>query len=220
MKRLGYQRWAAQGGDWGAMVTMALAYKRAPGLTGIHLNFVPFQPTEEEIAKATPEEREMLQAAERYDAEYSAYMKLLSTRPQSVAFGLSDSPVGLAAFIYALFQDVSDSDGNPEAVFPYDEIIDDIMMYWLPNAAASSARLYWEATQAMRRGGMPSGRVPIPAGISMFAKEQVRLSRNWAESRFESITHFGEHATGGHFAALEAPEVLVRDIRATFRPLR
>ena len=220
MARLGYETWAAHGGDWGALVTLTLGHMCPPGLTGIHLNFVPFQPSEAEIAEASSEELKMLADADRYDAEYSSYMKLMGTRPQSVAFGLSDSPAGLAAFIYALFQDVSDSGGDPETVFPMDEIIDDIMLYWLPNAGASSARLYWEAMQAMRQGGMPQAKVSTPTGISMFAGEQVRLSKRWAESRFETLTHFREHASGGHFAALEAPGAIFSDIRETFRTVR
>jgi epoxide hydrolase len=115
---------------------------------------------------------------------------------------------------------VSDSGGNPEAVFSLDEIIDDIMLYWLPNAGASSARLYWEGMQAMRKGGMPQAKVPTPTGISMFAGEQVRLSERWAESRFSNLMHFAEHARGGHFAAMEAPDSLVPDIRSTFQMLR
>ncbi|MCG6112204.1 MAG: epoxide hydrolase 1 [Paracoccus sp.] len=220
MGRLGYDRWAAQGGDWGAMVTLTLGHMGPPGLVGIHLNFVPFQPTEAEIAQATPEEQRMLQDAARYDADYSGYMKLMGTRPQSAGFGLADSPVGLAAWIYALFQDVSDSGGNPEAVFSLDEIIDDIMLYWLPNAGPSSARLYWEGMQAMRAGGMPARKVPTPTGISMFPGEQVRLSQRWAEGRFSQLVHFREHARGGHFAALEAPDALVSDIRDTMQSLR
>ena len=220
MARLGYESWAAQGGDWGAMVTLMLGHMQPPGLAGIHLNFVPFQPTQTEISQASEAEQKMLADATRYDAEYSGYMKLMGTRPQSVAFALSDSPVGLAAWIYALFQDVSDSAGRPETVFSLDEMIDDIMLYWLPNAGPSSARLYWEGMQAMGEGGLPKSKVSTPAGISMFAGEQVRLSRNWAESRFDRITHFAEHESGGHFAALEAPERLVADIRETFRALR
>ncbi len=220
MARLDYDRWAAQGGDWGAMVTLTLGHICPPGLAGIHLNFVPFQPTEAEIADASEAEQKMLSDARRYDAEYSGYMKLMGTRPQSVAFALADSPVGLAAWIYALFQDVSDSGGAPEQVFPLDEMIDDIMLYWLSNAGPSSARLYWEGVQAMRQGGIPQSKVLTPVGISMFAGEQVRLSQRWADSRFDRITHFAEHPRGGHFAALEGPESLVADIRETFRTLR
>ena len=220
MARLGYDRWGAQGGDWGAMVTMILGHTAPEGLAGIHLNFVPFEPTPDEVANADEDERRMLGDAARYDAEYSAYMKLQGSRPQSVAFALADSPVGLAAWIYALFQDVSDSGGNPESVFALDEIIDDVMLYWLPNAGPSSARLYWEGVQAMRDGGMPREAMTTPAGISMFRREQVRLSRRWAEARFDNLVHFAEHAEGGHFAALERPDALVGDLRVTFATMR
>jgi pimeloyl-ACP methyl ester carboxylesterase len=217
MDRLGYARWAAQGGDWGAAVTTTLGYMAPPGLIGIHLNMVMFQATEEERADATPAEQAMLAAAARYDQEFSGYYKLQSSRPQSIGFALADSPVGLAAWIYALFQDVSDSGMQPERVFELDAIIDDIMLYWLPNTGASSARLYWETMQSMRRGGMPSAPMATPAGISMFPGEQIRLSKRWAERRFANLVHFNELAQGGHFAALERPGDFVDEVRATFR---
>ena len=220
MSRLEYSRWGAQGGDWGALVTQTLAQMNPPGLTGIHLNFVPFQPTGQEVADATKEEQKMLADAKRYSTEYSAYMNLMSTRPQSVAFGLSDSPVGLAAWIYALFQDVSDSDRQPERIFSLDDMLDDIMLYWLPNAGPTSARLYWESMQAMRNRPEAYDKIQIPTGISMFPAEQVRLSEQWAKNRFEKLVHFAEHIRGGHFAAMEAPESLVSDIRQTFVTLR
>ena len=122
--------------------------------------------------------------------------------------------------IYALFQDVSDSGGNPESVFTLDGMLDDIMLYWVPNTGASSARLYWEAMQAMRAGGMPRTPMPTPAGISMFPGEQVRLSRRWAERRFAQLVHFNEPDRGGHFAAMEQPAAFADEVRATFRPLR
>jgi epoxide hydrolase len=220
MDRLGYDRWAAQGGDWGASVTTALGYKTPPGLVGIHLNMAMFQPTDAERADATPEEQTMLHDAQRYDQQYSGYYKLQNSRPQSIGFSLADSPVGLAAWVYALFQDVSDSGGDPERVFSLDEMIDDIMLYWLPNTGASSARLYWEGMQAMMQGGMPTSAVPVPTGISMFLGEQVRLSRRWAESRFAKLIHFNELAQGGHFAALEQPEAFADEVRKTFSTLR
>ena len=217
MQRLGYgERWMAQGGDWGAGVTTVLAHMRAPGLAGIHLNMALFQPTQSEIAAADPEERQMLKDAERYQREFSGYMKLQSSRPQSAAFALADSPVGLAAWIYAFFQDVSDSDGNPERVIPLDHLIDDIMLYWLPNAGASSARFYWEAAQEMAKG-MPSAAVPLPAGVSMFPGEQIRLSRRWAEKRFADLRFFEQADQGGHFAAMENAATFVEHVRATAR---
>ena len=220
MARLGYNSWVAQGGDWGAAVTTILGHMAPAGLLGIHLNMVMFQPTADEIAKADEAERRMLADAQRYDEQYSGYYKLQNTRPQSIAFSLSDSPVGLAAWIYALFQDVSDSNGNPEAVFSLDEMLDDIMLYWLPNTGPSSVRLYWESAQAMRQGGMNFAPMQIPAGISMFPGEQVRLSRRWAEPRFANLVHFNTLDRGGHFAALEQPDLFVDELRASFATLR
>ena len=220
MGRLGYDRWGAQGGDWGAGVTTVLGYKAPPGLVGIHLNIAMFQPTDDERVDATPEEQAMLDAAKRYDEQFSGYYKLQNSRPQSVGFSLADSPAGLAAWIYALFQDVSDSGGNPESVFTLDGMLDDVMLYWVPNTGASSARLYWEAMQEMKAGGMPRMPMPTPTGISMFPGEQLRLSRRWAERRFVKLVHFNELGRGGHFAAMEQPAAFAEEVRATFRTLR
>ncbi len=220
MARLGYTRWVAQGGDWGAAVTTALGHMAPAGLVGVHLNMVMFQPSAEERAQATPAERAMLDAAQRYDQQLSGYYKLQYSRPQSIGFSVADSPVGLAAWIYALFQDVSDSGGEPERVFSLDQMLDDIMLYWLPNTGASSARFYWEGMQEMMTGGMPSSLMQMPAGISMFPGEQVRLSRRWAETRFANLVHFNELERGGHFAALEQPASFVDEVRTTFRYVR
>lgn len=220
MRRLGYEKWTAQGGDWGSAVTTTLGYKAPPGLAGIHLNMVMFQPTEQERADATPHEQKMLDDAERYDQQFAGYFKVQATRPQSVGFGLADSPVGLAAWIYALFQDVSDCGGDVVSVFDLDHIIDDIMLYWLPNTGASSARLYWETMRAMRHGGVQSVAMRTPAGISMFPGEQLRLSKRWAERRFANLRHFNEPERGGHFAAMEQPALFVDEVRRTFRGVR
>ncbi|WP_285446623.1 epoxide hydrolase family protein [Xanthomonas sp. fls2-241-TYG-148] len=220
MRRLGYgERWAAQGGDWGSAITTALGFMQPPGLRGIHLNMVMFEPSTQEIAEATPAEQKMLEDAKRYYTEFSGYMKLQSTRPQSVGFSLADSPVGLAAWIYALFQDVSQSEGEPENVFGLDHLIDNIMLYWLPNAGPSSVRLYWEAAHDAS-AQMPSHPMPTPTGISMFAGEQVRVSQRWAQRRFADLRFFGEAERGGHFAAMENPPVFIDHLRTTFRSLR
>lgn len=219
MRRLGYgDSWLAQGGDWGAAVTTVLAHMRAPGLAGIHLNMVMAQPSEAEIAEATPEEKAMMADAQRYDRDYSGYMKVQASRPHSVAFALADSPVGLAAWIYALFQDVSDTGADPESVIGLDHIIDHIMLYWLPAAGPSSARFYWEAMREMA-GGSPTDPIPLPAGVSMFPGEQVRLSRRWAERRFVDLRYFGEAERGGHFAAMENPAVFIEHVCETSRRL-
>ena len=179
-----------------------------------------FQPTAQERAEATPHENEMLSSAQRYDQQFSGYFKLQASRPQSVGFSLADSPVGLAAWVYALFQDVSDSGSNPESVFAMDEMIDDIMLYWLPNAGPSSARFYWEAMREMMSHGGSFMPLSAPTGISMFPGEQVRLSRRWAESRFSRLIHFNELDRGGHFAALEQPGLFVDEVRETFKSFR
>lgn len=219
MRRLGYgDSWLAQGGDWGAAVTTVLAHMRAPGLAGIHLNMVMAQPSEAEIAEATPEEKAMMADAQRYDRDYSGYMKVQASRPHSVAFALADSPVGLAAWIYALFQDVSDTGADPESAIGLDHIIDHIMLYWLPAAGPSSARFYWEAMREMA-GGSPTDPIPLPAGVSMFPGEQVRLSRRWAERRFVDLRFFDEAERGGHFAAMENPAIFIEHVCETFRRL-
>jgi len=219
MRRLGYgERWLAQGGDWGAAVTSALAHMRAPGLAGIHLNMVMFHPTEQEVEQATPQEQRMLDDAARYDSQYAGYMKLQCTRPQSLAFALSDSPVGLASWLYALFQDVTDTAGHPERAIALEHLIDDVMLYWLPNAGPSSARFYWEGAREMAKG-MPADPIALPAGVSMFPGEQVRLSRRWAAARFADLRFFGEAERGGHFAAMENPDAFVEHLRSTFRTM-
>jgi len=218
MGRLGYDRWVAQGGDWGAAVTTAIGHHAPPGCAGIHLNFVMYQPTPEEITGATPQEQAMLRSMHRYQDHLSGYAKLQGTRPQTIGYALADSPVAQASWIYALFQDVSDSGGNAEHCFTYDEMLDDIMLYWLTNSGAASARLYWESQSSI--SGAPTEPMQIPASISMFPKELVRISRRWAEKRFNTLVHFNELDAGGHFAALEQPVLLTEEIRTAFRGLR
>jgi pimeloyl-ACP methyl ester carboxylesterase len=224
MRRLEYTGWLAQGGDLGASVTAELAALQGVsdiGLAGIHLNMALFMPTDEEARDATDEERTMLQESGYYWQSLSAYSQQMATRPQTIGYSLSDSPVGLASWIYAMFQDVGGSHGehgDAEALFTLDEMIDDIMLYWLPNAATSAARLYWE----MSRGGWSTpGTIErpltLPVGLSIMPGEYVRRSRRWAERRYTDLVHFGEVARGGHFAFLEQAELLVEEVRATFR---
>lgn len=227
MVRLGYEDWFAQGGDLGATVTAELAALQASediGLAGIHLNMALFQPTDDEARNATSEEQSMLREGGYYWQVLSAYSQQMSTRPQTIGYALTDSPVGLAAWIYAMFQDVGgshDEHGDVEALFTLDEVIDDVMLYWLPNSAASAARMYWESA---RTGWASPGTIEepltVPVGLSIMPGEYVRRSRRWAERRYADLVHFNEVARGGHFALLEQPELLVADIRATFRRLR
>ena len=220
MDRLGYTRWGAQGGDWGGAVTAAIGRKVPGGCVAIHLNFVMYQPTPEEMTDATPHEQAMLDSAKHYQDVLSGYAKEQSTRPQTIGYSLADSPAGLASWIYAMFQDVSQSGGNPETVFSLDEMLDDVMLYWLPNTGASSARLYWEAMKAASSAPPSSDPVKVSTAISMFPGEIIRISRRWAERRFSQLIHFNEVEKGGHFAALELPVLFAQELRTGFSKVR
>jgi pimeloyl-ACP methyl ester carboxylesterase len=220
MRRLGYDSWFAQGGDWGAAVVEQITRRAPDRCRAVHFNLPLVFPTPQEMAAATPEERRMMARAERYRTELDGYAREQVTRPQTIGYSLADSPAGLAAWIYTLLQDVTDSDGHPEKVIDRDQILDDIMLYWLPNAAASSARLYWEdrRSNAMTTGAGEPNRVP--AGFSIFPGEAVQASRRWIERRYATVLHYDQLDRGGHFAALEQPAMLTDQIRATFRAVR
>lgn len=220
MRRLGYDSWFAQGGDWGASVVEQLTRKAPQRCRGVHFNLPLVFPTEQEMNEATEQEQRMMAHARRYRDQLDAYAREQATRPQTIGYSLADSPAGLAAWIYTLFEDVTDSAGNPENVLSRDEILDDIMLYWLPNAAASSARLYWEERRNSAMSGVSTEPNPVPAGFSIFPGEAVQASRRWIERRYRHVLHYAQLERGGHFAALEQPDALVDQIRMTFRSLR
>jgi pimeloyl-ACP methyl ester carboxylesterase len=215
MARLGYARYGAQGGDWGAMVTTAIGLQDAPHCAGIHLNMPIATPDPETMASLTPGEQAALASMQHYDRWDSGYSKQQGTRPQTLGYGLVDSPAGQAAWILEKFWAWTDCDGHPENVLTRDELLDNVMLYWIPGAGASSARLYWEsfATPSLDP-------VLVPTGCSIFPKEIFRTSRRWAEKRFRNLVHFHELPRGGHFAAFEQPETFVREVRESFRHVR
>ena len=215
MQRLGYSRFAAQGGDWGSLVTTAIGVQDPAHCLGIHVNMPIVAPDPATLDQLTDKEKSALEGRKYYDDWDSGYSKEQSTRPQTVGYGLVDSPAGLAAWILEKFWAWTDHDGHPENVLTRDELLDNIMMYWLPGAGASSARLYWES---FRRGSLDP--VNVPAGISIFPKEIFRSSRRWAEKRFTKLVHWNELDRGGHFAAFERPEVFVNEVRAAFGRMR
>jgi microsomal epoxide hydrolase len=217
MRRLGYDSWFAQGGDWGAAVVEQISRRAPEHCRGVHFNLPLVFPTPQEMSEATAEEQRMMARAQRYQTELSAYAQEQATRPQTIGYSLADSPAGLAAWIYTLFQDVTDSDGSPEKVISRDEILDDIMLYWLPNTAASAARLYWEEGRSSEG---PAEVNPVPAGFSIFPGEAVQASRRWIERRYRTVLHYAQLDRGGHFAALEQPGLLTEQIRTTFRSAR
>jgi pimeloyl-ACP methyl ester carboxylesterase len=214
MGRLGYDRWAAQGGDWGSAVTSFIGQLAPSGLAGIHLN-VPFLIPPTDRSDLTEEEERILIDRQLYEDVFSGYAKQQSTRPQTLGYALVDSPVALAAWIYERFHDWTDHGGSPESIFTKDELLDNIMLYWLSGTGASSARLYWESLARL-----PFGKVEVPTGISVFPREMHRASRRWVEAAFPHLVHFGTPSRGGHFAAFEQPALFVEELRMTFASLR
>lgn len=215
MTRLGYDRWVAQGGDWGSAVTSRIGANAPAGCLGIHLNMVAYFPTGDELNDLTEEEKQAITGQQYYFDWDSGYSKQQSTRPQTLGYGLHDSPVGQAAWIYEKLWAWTDNQGAPEDVFSLDEMLDNIMLYWLTGSATSSGRLYWES---MDSAG--SNTVQLPTGVSNFPKEIMKSSRRWAEKQYPNITYWNETEKGGHFAAWEQPEIFVRELRDAFRALR
>ena len=225
MERLGYGRYFAQGGDWGAAVTTAIAMQNRGRCAGIHLNMPSAGPTPQ--ARENPDERdERALAGGRYYQQWGAgYSKQQSTRPQTLGYGLADSPMGQAAWVIEKFHEWTDCEHgphpgkHPENAVSREELIDNVMFYWLTGSGASSARLYWESFNRAF-GGDGGRRVELPTGCSIFPKEIVPTPRAWAEQRYANIVYWNELAKGGHFAAFEQPELFVEELRACFRLLR
>ena len=215
MSRLGYSRYGAQGGDWGSQVTTALGVLHPEHLIGVHLNMVFAFPDAKGAGELTEREREALAALDYHRKWGSGYAVEQSTRPQSLGYGLVDSPAGLLGWITEKFWAWSDCDGDPANVFAREEMLDNIMLYWLPGAGASAARLYWESF-----GKRIQDPVPVPAGASIFPKEIYRPSRRWAEPQFRDLRYWNELDKGGHFAAMEQPTTFVDELRAAFRVFR
>jgi pimeloyl-ACP methyl ester carboxylesterase len=215
MRRLGYDRYGAQGGDWGAAVTTAVGREDGAHCAGIHLNMVIAAPDPDTMDDLTEREKEAMEARVSFDQWGTGYSKQQSTRPQTLGYGLVDSPTAQAAWILEKFWAWTDCDGHPENVLSRDELLDNVMFYWLPAAGASSARLYWESLR-----GRWVTEVSAPMGASIFPKEIFRPSRRWAEKTYTDIRYWNELDRGGHFAAFEQPELFVEEIRASFRAVR
>lgn len=215
MQRLGYQNWVAQGGDWGGAITSQIGAMKPEGCNGIHLNMTVIFPDADDLKDTTPQEQASLASMAFYNDKDSGYAKQQSTRPQTLGYGLTDSPAGQAAWIYEKLYAWTDNKGSPEDVFSMDEMLDNIMLYWLPATAASSGRLYWESMS-----GFASVKIDMPVGVSIFPKEIFRPSRRWADKHLSKIIHWNELDAGGHFAAWEKPEVFVDEVRTCFRALR
>jgi pimeloyl-ACP methyl ester carboxylesterase len=214
MRRLGYERYGAQGGDWGAFVAPAVGRAEPDHVVGVHVNaatmgFIPFGPVaEEELATFTDVEKERLARLGRFLGDGNGYFQIQATRPQTLAYGLADSPVGQLAWIAEKFQEWT---GEP---LDRDRILTNVMVYWVTNTAGSSARLYYENMHAASWSQTPG---TTPTGVAVFA-EDVAI-RRYAE-RGNHIVHWSDFDTGGHFAAMETPDLLVADVRKFFRLVR
>jgi len=217
MARLGYDRYVAQGGDWGAVVTSCIGMSETKHCAGIHINMPVLSPSEAVMTNLTEYENEALASGQYYWDWDSGYSKEQTTRPQTVGYGLVDSPVGQMAWILEKFWSWTDSDGHPENVLTRDELLDNVMMYWLPAAGASSARIYWESFGILGEQQKP---ISVPAGASMFPHEIFRGSRRWVEERYTNLVHFNILDKGGHFAAFEQPELYLNEVRTCFRHMR
>ena len=219
MARLGYERYVAQGGDWGSMITQSMGQTQTSHCAGIHINMPIVAPDPETMDDLSPLEQAALEGMAYYNEHDSGYSKQQSSRPQTLAYGLADSPVGQMAWIVEKFYAWTDCEENgvkhPEHVLSKDEILDNVMLYWLNNCAASSARLYWESFNSPNLDP-----IDMPVGCSIFPCEIFRSSRRWAEKRFSNLIHWNELDKGGHFAAFEQPGVFVEELRNCFRQLR
>jgi epoxide hydrolase len=216
MSRLGYDRYVAQGGDWGSVVTTVMARQRPAGLAAIHLNMPFVIPDPIPTEGLSAEEQRAVDGYQRFLSDGFGYFLLQATRPQTIGYALTDSPVGQAAWIYEKFHAWTDNDGDPEDALTRDEMLDTVTLYWLTETAASSARMYLENADVT--GDPPV--IEMPVGCSIFPREIVPAPRSWAERVYPNLIHWNELDRGGHFAAFEQPALFTQELRACFRSVR
>ena len=225
MKRLGYTRYVAQGGDWGSPVSSAMARQAPAGLLGIHINLPATIPPDVAavLAAAGPapaglseKERVAFNSLDTFYKKYRAYGAMMGTRPQTIGYALTDSPVGLAAWIYDY------NNGEPDRLLNRDDVLDDITLYWLTKTATSAARLYWETSgqSVLLAAAQKTAEISLPVAITVFPGEVYRAPETWARRAYRNLIYFNEVDRGGHFAAWEEPELFSAELRAAFRPLR
>jgi pimeloyl-ACP methyl ester carboxylesterase len=230
MQRLGYTRYVSQGGDWGSVIADVMARQAPPGLLGIHVNMPATVP--DDIVKAvndggpapaglSAKEAAAYDSLSEFFGKNAGYGAMMVTRPQTVGYGLSDSPAGLAAWMYDKFAQWTYSGGEPERSLTQDEMLDDITLYWLTNSAVSSARLYWENNNNnFSASAQRTGEISLPVAVTVFPGEIYRAPQTWATRAYPHLIYFNEVDKGGHFAAWEEPELFASELRAAFRSLR
>jgi len=217
MKRLGYARYGAQGGDWGAMISTQIGRLDPAHCAGIHLNMA--------IAFPAPDAPALTELEQKWVADFAAfqagetgYQQIQGTKPQTLGYGLTDSPAGLCAWIVEKFRTWSDCGGNLESVYTKDELLANVTLYWVTKTINSSMRLYYE-TMKSGRVGVTQGRVEVPTALAIFPKEIYKPPRAWAEKSYD-VKQFTVFEKGGHFAAMEQPKALLEDVRRFFGGLR
>jgi microsomal epoxide hydrolase len=219
MAELGYTRYGVQGGDWGSIVVANMADLAPDRIAGCHLNFLTApRPTGERTSSLPLDEQAGIQEMRSWRERESGYSAIQGTKPQTIGYGLEDSPVGLAAWIVEKFRAWSDCGGNVERSFTKDQLLTNITLYWVTATATSSARLYYE----MRRAGataLPQAPIQVPTGIANYPAEVTKVRREWAERRY-NITYWTDLPRGGHFAAMEVPDLFADDVRRFFRTVR
>lgn len=230
MGRLGYKRYVSQGGDWGSVVADVMGRQAPPGLLGIHVNMPATVPGDlmKAILAGDPapaglpaKEKAAFEQLSTFFGKNAGYGIMMVTRPQTVGYGLSDSPVGLAAWHYDKFTQWTYSGGEPERSLTKDEMLDDITLYWLTNSAISSARLYWENNNNnFSATAQRTAEIKVPVGVTVFPGEIYRAPKSWTEKAYPTLTYFNEVDKGGHFAAWVEPELFAAELRATFRSNR
>jgi pimeloyl-ACP methyl ester carboxylesterase len=230
MQRLGYTRYVSQGGDWGSVIADAMGRQAPPGLLGIHVNMPATVP--DNIVKAlndgdpvpvglSPAETAAFDSLSHFFTKNAGYGIMMVTRPQTVGYGLTDSPAGLAAWMYDKFAQWTYSGGEPERSLSRDEMLDDITLYWLTNSAVSSARLYWENNNNnFGATAQKTNEISVPVAVTVFPGEIYRAPKSWTEHAYSHLIYFNEVDKGGHFAAWEEPELFASELRAAFRSLR
>ncbi|TIR34609.1 MAG: epoxide hydrolase [Mesorhizobium sp.] len=225
MQRLGYDHYVAQGGDWGAPVSSAMARKAPTGLLGIHINLPATIPADVAAvlaaggpapASLTEKEGVAFGSLETFYKNYRAYAAMMGTRPQAIGYALTDSPAGLAGWMYDY------NNGEPERLLSKDEMLDDVTLYWLTNSATSAARLYWETMgqSVLLAAAQKTSDISLPVAISVFPEEVYRAPETWARRAYRNLIYFNEANKGGHFAAWEEPELFSAELRAAFKSLR
>jgi epoxide hydrolase len=210
---LGYSHYGIQGGDWGGIIAAKMGSAHAANVAGLHLNFV-VAPPPSELNEA---DREAIARRDAFQVAETGYSNVQGTTPDSLTVAQTDSPAGLAAWILEKFQVWSDCDGDPFAAVSMDTLLTNLMFYWAPNSVASAARIYYEARRDP--DGFRYAKVQVPTAVAVFPKEPWRAPRNWAEQRF-NLVRWTEMSKGGHFAALEQPELLLKDVRSFFGTIR